>query len=239
MATPDNLFANLGIEAIKSGFLNRIMVCISDAKRTIRRHKERMAVPDSVLNWIAAVAARTEHIPNLPNEPPTPIQIQYTEAANEAQEAHQYKWIDIMERMADTGMADIGGRATEIAMRLSLIVALAENPLAESVEAHHFEWAANWIDFNLMRLIDEAKIRISGSGFESQKKETLQAIRAAGDAGVKFSNMQSNHPFSKYTRRELSDVLSALEDANLIVQDMASSGGKGRPARTYYAAKAE
>lgn len=239
MATPDNLFANLGIEAIKSGFLNRILVCISDAKRTIRRHKERMPVPDSILSWIAAINARVGETPQNANEVPDAIQIHFSPDADQAQEEHQQKWIDIMENMASTGMADIGGRSTELAMRLALITALAENPLSETIERHHFEWAASWIDFNLMRLITESKIRISGSGFESQKKEALQAIRAAGEDGIKFSQMQSIPPFSRYTRRELTDVLAALEDANLIAQEHVASGGKGRPARTYYATRVE
>jgi len=237
MSTPDRLFNSLGVESIDDGFLNRFLVCVSDAKKDIRRHKERMPVPKSILDWCDAIRDRNKNKQDVPTDKPELVEISFTHEANQMQEDFQRYWLDRDAGLKKVGLSNITNRANEIALRLSLVYALAVNPHATIIEADHLQWAIDWTKYNFNRLIDELKMCVSGSEFESQKKAALKAIRSAHD-GISFAKMQKTPPFSRYKRRELQDILLALKDAQLVDSEM-RAGGVGRPSETYFAIEVE
>ena len=101
-----------------------------------------------------------------------------------------------------------------------------ENPDAEVIEKKHLHTAISWIDFNLMRQIKELKQRVSGSEFEAEKKEILNALRKKP---ITWSTMMKRNPFSKYKPEDLKRILSSLETGNLAIPSPEQKTGKGRP----------
>lgn len=227
MTTPEDFFNTIGADAIKDGFINRFIICISDSKREMPTDKEPMDVPQSIIDWESKIKARrgasdespvlqplVVHIPFAPDC--TPIQNQF----------HQY-CIDIANKNETFGLAEISGRSAEMAYRLALIIALSENPDAEAVEARHMEQAIEWVKFNLNRLIKELKSNVSNSKHEAAKKEILKALRFEKN-GVSKTDMFKRPPFSKYERKILDDILSELREADLIIDETEQRESAGR-----------
>lgn len=236
MSTPDDLFKNMSIGAIADGFLNRFVICISDAERTIREHKEKIEVPQSIINWAGKIKARYGAQDASAIEAPEDVLLMFTREAVKAQEVFQQYCIDQANALDTFGMAEITGRSNEMAMRMALIIALSEDPNAEKITEDHMGQAIDWIKFNSDRLIKRLKMSISSSDHEADKKEVLGALRAMGNKGMTWSDMQKRNPYSKFKARDLRDILSALVDAELIMSEPFSQG-RGRPTTIYKAIK--
>lgn len=240
MSTPEKLFNTLGIESVNDGFLNRFLVCVSDEKPDIRRHKDRMPVPKSITDWADKIKARRGSDIESPTVEPKLIELSFSHDAMVMQEDFQRYWLDQRDRLKKVGLENITNRANEISMRLALIHALSVNPHADIVSTDDLSWAISWTKYNFNRLIDELKMCVSGSEFEGQKKEALKAIRVAGHNGVSFAKMQKTPPFSRYKRKDLAEILQALEDAELIAYNMRTPTALGgRPSKTYFAIEAD
>ena len=96
-------------------------------------------------------------------------------------------------------------------------------------------WAISWVRRNSQDLIQRLKMTVAGSEFEGMKKAALLAIRAVGEKGITFAQMQIEKPFSTYREKDLKEVLKALEEADLIFKEAGKNGKRGRPVIIYYA----
>lgn len=237
MTTPDTLFNVLGLDAIKDGFINRFIISISDAKRAIRKHKPEIKVPESIVAWVKAINSRVK-VNYTAQETPTFNELFFEDAALDEQEIFQQYCIDRANELDRFGMAELTGRANEIAMRMSLIVALSRDPYAESITLDDIKWSIAYVKECLDKTIAKLKLTVSASDFESHKKEVLAALRDASPDGVRFSTMNKAQPYTKHQRKYLQEILDALVDADLIdwqQADMGSAGG--RPTKLYFALK--
>lgn len=227
MTTPDDLFNTIDVSSIKDGFLNRFIICISDAERSLRVHKEPIEVPQEIVDWEVSIRNRVgEGVENATAEPNV-ITVPFTMDAIKKQREFQQKCIDIANQLEAFRMDEIPGRANEMAMRLALIISLSENPNAERITDLQMQQAINWMDFNLMRLVDKLKMSVSSNEYEAHKKEILQALRDS-DGGITFSAMMKRAPFSKHKRKDLVEMLTSLREADLII-DEPYQPSKGRP----------
>lgn len=236
MTTPDDMFQTIDLRSVKDGFLNRFIICVSDAERAIREHKERLEVPQSILEWASAIRTRCGDAPEAATETPTVHQLIFTQEALEQQREFQQFCIDMANRLEQYGMAEISGRSNEMAMRLSLIAALSRDPMTEIITAEDMAWSIEWIKLNLITLVDRLKMTIAGSEHESFKKELLKALRDRPD-GVTWAQMQKQSPFSKHKAKDLSEMLKSLADADLAFSEPYNSGGKGRPTMLWRASE--
>lgn len=236
MSTPETLFRSLDMGAIKDGFVNRFIISISDAERAIRQHKPPVPVPQRVVDWIENVVARYqgEHIPNEQSEA---ITLEFTQEAYEEQIKMQEYCIDKANLLDRFGMAELTGRANEIAMRIALLCALSENPMAEKISASHMEWAAKYVRAHLEETIDRLKITVSGSDFERNKKEILADLREREENGITWTDMQKNAPYSQHKQKDLKEILQALKDAELAFDESYQHPQGGRPTMKWYAEK--
>lgn len=233
MSTPDDFFKVIGVREIKDGFLNRFIINISDAEREIRRHKEPLPVPESIINWIKSINERRGGSVDVASEKPNVINLTFSIDALAAQEEFQKYCIDIANAMEGMGISEISARSNESAMRLSLICALSENPMATVIEKHHIDWSIYWIKTNLNAIVKKLKMTVSNSAYEGDKKEVLQAIRESKD-GVTWVSMQKRTPYSKHKAKDLKEILTSLCDADLIIEE-AYQSGRGRPTKIYRA----
>lgn len=236
MTTPDTLFRTLDMGAIKDGFINRFIISISDAERTIRQHKAPISVPESILSWIAEVTARYEK-PHISSEPAAPITLEFTDEAMNEQFTFQQECIDKANSLERFGMAELPMRSNEMAMRISLIHALSRNPFAEAIDIDDMKWSISYIRASMEKTIDKMKMSISGSEFEGNKKEILHALRQAGAEGMTWAQMQKTAPFSLHKPKDLREMLAALKDADLADEENYVNPKGGRPTTKWMALK--
>jgi len=233
MTTPDDLFQTVDVRAIKDGFLNRFIICLSSAERAIRVHKEPIDVPESIISWINKINSRRGEAEDIATDEPHLVTLSFTIKAIEMQNIFQQYCIDKANKIEQFGLSEIVGRSNEMAMRLALIAALSDDPFATHINEHNMEFGISWIKYNLEALIEKLKLSVSGSEHEGQKKEILLAIRQA-KKGVTWTDMQKRPPFSKYKIKDLKDILQSLCESDLIV-DLPYTSGKGRPTKIFHA----
>ncbi|QDP62919.1 MAG: hypothetical protein Unbinned5081contig1002_24 [Prokaryotic dsDNA virus sp.] len=228
MTTPDDLFGTIGVDAVKDGFINRFIICVSDAERSMPVDKEPMKVPESIINWESKIKKRKGLSEESPVIDPNVIYIPFDDDCLDVQNKFHKECIDYANKNEKFGLAEISGRSAEMAYRLALIIALSENPDTESISAEHMQQAINWVKYNLERLIKELKTNVSSSKHEAAKKEILKALRAS-KKGVTKTRMFKQPPYSKYERKVLDEILSELREAELIVDETEKREGAGRP----------
>lgn len=226
MTTPDTLFKTIDMGAIKDGFVNRFIISISDAPRSIRKHMPPLDVPQSIIDWYNVIESRAPGS-HYANEPAKAVIIDFDDDAMRLQNDFQQFCIEKADELEKFGMAELPGRSNEMAMRLSLIVALARDPMAEYIGHDDMLWAIEYIKACLMRTISELKLTISSSEYEGHKKEILADLRNRGEDGITWSAMQKNAPYSKHKMRDLKDILQSLKDSELIIDEPFK--GVGRP----------
>lgn len=235
MTTPDDLFNTVDVSSIKDGFLNRFIICISDAERALRVHKEPIEVPQDIIDWDLAIKARKgDHLEN-PAAEPHIERLSFTIDAIKKQEEFQQYCINMANDLEKFGMDEIPGRSNEMAMRLALIIALSQDPYAERITEKHMGEAISWLKFNLDRLADRLKMAVSNNEYEAHKKEVLQALRNAGAKGVIFSHMHKNAPYSKHRRDYLKEILFALKESDLAYEEAYNAPGPGRATQIWRA----
>lgn len=236
MTTPDDMFQTIDLRSIKDGFLNRFIICVSDAERAIREHKEPIDVPQSIIEWASIIRQRHGDSSESATEAPTVVKLIFSQDALEQQKEFQQFCIDRANELEQYGMSEISGRSNEMSMRLALIVALSRDPMAEVILQEDMAWAIEWVKINLVALVERLKMSVSASEHEGFKKEILKALRER-DGGVTWAQMQKQAPFSKHKAKDLSEMLKSLQDADLAFSEPYNSGGKGRPTMLWKASE--
>lgn len=236
MTTPSTLFNSLDINAVKDGFINRFVICISDAQRQPRKKVESFGVPDIILSWIQDVSYRNP-MDHLPTEKATPIVLQFTNQADLLQLEFEKECIERANKLEAVGMSELVLRSNEMAMKVALIHALSRDPQAKFIDEKDVKWAIWWVDKCQRQTTSKLKLSISFSDYEGQKKEILGALRDLGADGITKSAMNKTPPFSKYKAKDLTEIMEALKDAELAYDETFQTEGRGRPTVKWIALK--
>lgn len=236
MTTPDTLFKTLDMGAIKDGFINRFIISISDAERSVRMHKPPIDVPERILNWIYAVTARNDN-PHIAMEPASPIVIEFCNEALDMSHKFQLECIEKANSLDKFGMGELPMRGNEMAMKVSLICALSRDPNAKSINVKDMEWSINYVRKCMFSTIDSLKFTISHSEFEQHKKEVLSDLRKRGADGITWAQMQKTAPYSQHKTKYLKEILDAIKDADLAGDEPYQPKKGGRPTIKWMAIK--
>jgi len=223
MSTPEDFFNNVGEKAVKDGFLNRFLICVSKAEREIRKKREPIEVPQSIIQWVDIVTERANDDLTLPENEPTEIRINFDYKFQEEDIKAQQEFIDIGKSLEEFGLSEITMRSNEIAMRLSMIIALSENPNANKIETIHYQKALDWVKLNLHELAESLKMSVSGSEFEADKKIILKSLRKKP---ITRSDMHKRSPYSRYKTKDLNEILTALQQSGLSEVKEQETGGR-------------
>jgi len=236
MTTPSTFFNAIDINSVTDGFINRFIISISDAEPDIRRHKEPVEVPDTIINWVKAIMARndTHHIAS---EAAQEVVVPLSEAANEAQIQFQIELLGTRKALKKYGMDGLVGRINEQAMCLSLIHTLSEDPNARSVSEASMNWAIDYMRECLNKTTERLKFSISHSEHEADKKQILSHLRSQGEDGMLWSAMLKTPPYSKHKSKDLKEILASLREAELAVDEAHQNPKGGRPTVKWIALK--
>ncbi len=235
MTTPASLYKNLNASHVADGFLGRFIIHRSHMPRAVHDDRDVIGVPGTVADWIATVRARADRDPEFAGTAPAARVLRFDPRAMAAVRAFDHERVRLCDSLEAIGLDALPGRSKEFAMRLALIAALAADPHAQIVGAAAAQWAIDYVRFAMEQTVGMMKMAVSGSEYETQKKEILAALRDRGADGITWKEAQKTPPFSKHKRRDLSDILTALVDAELAAKTVVRSGHRGRPREAWVA----
>ncbi|MFA7167667.1 MAG: DUF3987 domain-containing protein [Sphaerochaetaceae bacterium] len=237
MTTPDTFYGALSSSAISSGFLPRFLVVESDTGRQPSRRVESREVPEKLVKWVQRCA--TAHTPsgNLsddfgPLSPPDPVVIPFEDAAWQEFERFEADIIKRQNLLDAFGIASMLGRTKEIAMRLSLIVAVSCGH-AQILE-EDAEWAIRYVKFYANQTINKIRARISNTDFEAIVKEVVEVIRDGGAMGKTEREISKLSPLFRGSDDKRRDSVMAIMviDYPVRLATITHEGG-GRPRTAY------
>lgn len=235
MTTPESFFETIGSAAARDGFLNRFLIVESDIGRQVGTQTGACKVPASIIEW-ATQAHKYEGLANPDMAPalaavPKIVHIQKKAAALFA--AFEAECIDLMNAHDEAGLAEMFGRCNEIAMKLSLVVAVGDGWTA--VNEDHAAWAIDYVRFYALRTVERLATSVADSEFEAVKQKVLSAILAAGRNGLAEWELEKKcNAFRALDQRGQINALNSLAFVSRI-QRVTIQKTRGKPRTAWVA----
>jgi len=230
LAPPDSFYSSIGSASARDGFLNRFLIVESDIGRSAGRHVPRLAVPEQVIEWAKAVHAHDGILnPDMtPDMAPTAKEVHISKQALDLFQQFEHECVNHMDDYEDDGLAEMFGRTNEMAMRLSLILAVSCEE--DAVSGDNAKWAIEYVRNHALRTVERLKVAVSDTEFEALKKDVYDKIIKAGARGMTESDLEKySRKFRTIDYRAQSNVLNSLAFIGKISKvDIASNGGRGR-----------
>lgn len=239
MSTGDTLFGGLTSAAVADGFLSRYLTVHADRGRQMAEPVEDITPSERLVEWLQnahAGALRTGNMTTLPvphDMEPTPIVVDFDSGALAAFAALERRTHQRMDELDSEGLAEMLTRITEIAMRLSLIVAVSCDSL--TVQRQHALWACEYVEHHSARNIQMLRERLSEGPFDQLCKEIRRLVVKAGAKGMTERDMdKASRAWRASPDRMRTDALASLrrrEEITLV--DIPSASGRGRKRQAY------
>lgn len=238
--TTPEVYHQINNEMIADGFLNRFIITISDEPMKYLRMVGKHDVPQSIISWIKAINKRVGDKPESASEAPDLITVSFTPEALEVVQDYEKQVVDrINDELAQSALKEMLPRCAELSMRVALIVALAKNPDAEFIYKEDAQWAVDFVRYNSDITLKTLKRSLADSPHERKRMNWLKAIRGYGGDGINARDLVKRKPFSAENKRTRDELLAELMENGLIAEGLRKSGGRGAPAKYYYAIKGE
>ena len=237
MTTPSTLFANISSNNVSDGFLGRFIVSISEQPRTVHDDRDYVDVPKRIVEWSDKIDARFGLMATaeLAEDTPHFVELSFDHKSMQLLREFDQERVDLSNELESHGLEALAGRSKEMAMRMAMVVALAKDPDANTIDSDSTGWAIQYVRFSLKQTVSVMKRNISNSEVEAEKKEILNALRSKGGDGITWSAMMKQAPFSKFSRKALEEILRTLEAAELASLKEVKPEGRGRPSQVWYA----
>lgn len=236
MTTPDSFYDALSSKDVASGFLNRFLIVESYTGRQLSRRPERMAVPQRVIDWAQAHAEANDGDAILTDQgeefPPVPIMVPFTPAAETMLLDLEKEILATQEAQKSETLASMLDRRREITMRLALIVARSLGD--DEIGPEAVQWAMDYTQAYSQETITTVRYRLAEGEIDGLRKAVAKAIKDAGSAGLKMSEILLKVPSLGNLRKHERDGLLAMvcEDYPIVraVQKPGKGSKGGRPA---------
>jgi hypothetical protein len=233
MTTPETFYEALSGKDIASGFLNRFVIVESKRRRELSRKPSRIDPPSSVIAWVKACSEASGDAGNLQDNgaefPPEPVLVPFTAGAERLFREYEQRINDRQDAMKLAVQADMLNRTREIAMRVSMIVAvsLGDKEISETAA----QWAIDYVDYYATQTLEALTVNLSEGDTDSLRKQVANAIQEAGPAGLKVNELIKAVPKLGNLRKFERDGLLAMvcEDYSIERLTVKPEGGKGRP----------
>lgn len=237
LSTPQQFYGALRSHQVASGFLNRFIL--------LEEHKDSepfsMAAlapcPPAVLEWgQIMLAARQDPAQSLasvemPQSPGPPITLDLPDASKALFRAYDIDCLAEAKRLRDDKLGEMPMRAAEQAMRLALMAALADDPLATSVGPQYATWGIDVSRWALVRMIEGVQRNVSDSALEEIRKRFLTYVRNAGPKGVSEYELKRAKLFVGVSMKDADEIVKWALRGQYVEWTMRAHKGAGRPAR--------
>lgn len=230
MTTPETFYAAISGKDIASGLLNRFLIVESRLPRTKSRRPTRLDPPAKVTEWAkgcASVGTGNLVTDQGPEFPPDPIELPFTRAAYDMLDEYEEMLIERQNAARIEADAAMMNRSREMAMRVALIVSVSLG--LKEVDDVATRWAVDYVDFYAQRTIQSMLDNMAEGDTDSLRKKVATAIKDAGAAGMKMSELIRAVPALGNLKKNDRDGLLSMVCEDFPVARTASKGGKGRP----------
>lgn len=243
MSTPETLFGGLTTAAVSDGFLNRFLAVHSDVGRQMARTVVDMDPPEDLVTWLQEVGSATQGSGNMAgirvahDMEPAPVVLELDDGARQVFSAFEAEMHHAMAALDSEGLAEMLTRATEMAMRLSLITAASCRH--DAVFREDARWACEYVRHHAERNLSQLREHLSDGAFDELCKEVLRLVRRAGQTGMTERDLnKSSRAWRAAPLRVRDDAIKALDRRDEIaLVEIVSSTGKGRKRMAWVDAK--
>lgn len=240
MAVPE-FWEQIGSSAARDGFLNRFLIVESTQGRQVGNHVPVTDVPQVIIDWATEIRARYDGIvcPDTNHSAqPDPQIVPFTEQAAALFRAFEHECVELMDKYERHGLAEMFGRTNEIAMKLSMVLALGRGDTAikEADASWSILYARTYAEQTVLRLIST----VADSQFEAAKKQVSHYLATCGADGATPSQIdRSCTRFKAMTKRQQIELLQSLEYLGSVKHVRIQRGGAGRPSERWVAVESE
>lgn len=226
LTTPGQFYSEIKAASIEDGLMNRFVVFNVDKAGCLRHQLMGDGIPpQNLINIIHAVRRIGEGRDAAFDAFPDIIQVGFSGGARKVFDMFKSEADAFGDALEETGMGNMPRRWRENAMRMATMLAAWENPLMPVVSQEIAEWCCK-----LVRKCGEETIKqLGGRIFESSYGLTmnmvLETIRSVGVGNwISRSNLLRRHRGIK--AREMSEAMSHLEEAGLIIAEKHETNGR-------------
>lgn len=243
MTTPTTFYDALGQQDVMDGFLNRFLIVESPLGRQEERFRSKVRVPTRVVKWAREQAwesgAEGDDMDSLramvePSFAPEPKVIPFSKACMPILKEMSERVHREMDLLDEHGMAELYGRTREIAMRVSLIVAVSDG--SDRVERKHLEWARDYVFYYHGRMAGLFTENLGKTDFQRAYDSVIEYLLTCGDEGA------PEHIIARQRRRTFGVLLPKQRDEliSMLLRDnkirVADNKGVRGPKRPWYIA---
>lgn len=257
LTTKETLHANLTEGNVQDGFLNRLLVIESRiGVIRMRTNLKERPIPRRLIDWIRTYVLPDElqsyldpfmaqqgedgggnPLGESPTDPPEPKIIPFSKGAKRRLAELDVWIVEKMRRLTDEtdGLQAVYVRALEIAMRISLILAMSEEN--DEISAANIDWAWEYTRFHVEEVLDMASTTL-GTSQELLNGDKLAAyILESGDKAQSVGHLKMRfHFLRKMDAGSLTAMFSRITSIYPItgIQTALKDGTRGS---TYYIAQ--
>jgi len=234
MTTPNTFYDAITTDSIVDGFIPRFIIVESEIGRQKTRKRKPVIIDDDIKNWVYRCANAHSGSGNMSDvagveQAPDPILIPVSDGAEKLFDAFQDDLIERMNYLDMFHIAEALGKMHEIALRLSLIVAVSCGSF--TVEEFHAKWAIDYVDFYSRQTVEKIKSRVSANEFEAIVKQITEYLYKKGAEGSTVKEFTRKCPLyaasNDKTRRGVIYVLGENEDLVRFKGTYKGKGGAG------------
>lgn len=240
VAVPDDFYNAISGDDVSSGFLNRFLICETELPRLpMQSHPAPIKVSPKIRKW-----ARENAFPltgddedimdainrNDPTQPGDPIEIPFTPKAKRLLSEIDAEAIEKMDALDKRGFDGLYGRAREIIMRLSLIVAVSCEK--EEISVEHVEWSREYFMYHAEKL-ENRTVDMGDSPVQVVVKEAYKKIQEAAEDGSKGITtgelVRDIWAFRNMSSRDREEVIRMLgSDFGVVFRALKRDGSRKR-----------
>lgn len=247
MTTPDHFYKTMSGTDVADGFLNRFLIVESDICRQIDRDTPQLEVPKRLINWIKDKAVNfasdntdgssLEAILTINDSAAEPFYkiIPFSKEAKSILKQMARDKIALMDKADSSGLSELFGRSREIAMRISLIVALSCNH--DEIKASDLEWARDYVYYYHKQMAKKFANRLNESDDDLTIAAIIKAIskfEKTSGRGMPESKISENcASFRKLKTYNREEIINRMLRDRLITLESGTSNTRGPATRRY------
>lgn len=221
LSTPETFFDALSQDDVANGFINRLLVVNTRQPRTPGKTRSWKKTPRSLLEWCRSYGIPEEDggfgdFEESAAEVAEPQIIGYTTKALDLLDRIEEEVIELQNHYEEQRLDGMFSRSREIAMRISLIVALSRDK--GKIDDVSLGWAWDYVLFYTKEMLGHVQ-RMMGSSPLMRISEVLaNAIIASGVKGLSLRDLgRKSHEFAKLDKRDSEQALHYLQNFDIVL----------------------
>jgi hypothetical protein len=209
---------------VEGGFLNRFVIVDASNEPIVRKRRLQRELPDWLLPHLEFIASKGgKHSPgNLANlmmndysKPAKPVEIPISQEVSDMFWDFDCYIMDHFE--GDNFMENMSVRWVENAIRISVGIAVFENPAKPVITPEIANWAISFVQFHGRRAANMMQQHSYIDKYHKMRNKCLEVIRSRKDKGLAKSDMSRVMPFRGMELKMRDKILSELVQMGYVV----------------------